>query len=209
MHWLGEPKTTNRTEFLEQAVGLAGRGAVSLLVDAAWSQPKWFAQRDVDADLATAQRQVIDLLRAQDLLLSLPEVDPKRYAYVGHDYGAMFGVLAGAVSHRAKTYVFLAPTTHFENWAVLGPAPKDRAKYRAALAPLDPVKHVAELSPASVFFQFSSWDQYVPLERAQAFFDAAKKPKLISSYDSDHALDHKTGTLDRFNWLARELKLER
>ena len=52
-------------------------GAVSL-VDAMWSQPKWFAHRDVDADAVTSQRQAIDLLRAQDLLLSLPDVDPAR-----------------------------------------------------------------------------------------------------------------------------------
>ena len=37
VHWLGEPATTNRTEFLDEAIQLASSGVVSLLVDTLWS----------------------------------------------------------------------------------------------------------------------------------------------------------------------------
>ena len=33
VHWLGEPATTNRTEFLDEATAMAGHGVVSVLVD--------------------------------------------------------------------------------------------------------------------------------------------------------------------------------
>ena len=37
VHWLGEPETTNRTQFLNEAVKLASQGVVSVLVDTMWS----------------------------------------------------------------------------------------------------------------------------------------------------------------------------
>ena len=35
--------TTNRSEFLQEATSLAPKGVVSLLVDAMWSAPEWYA----------------------------------------------------------------------------------------------------------------------------------------------------------------------
>ena len=74
VHWLGEEKS-NRTQFLDEAVELAPKGAVSLLVDAMWSTPKWFGDRIPEKDYDNSIRQVIDLRRALDLLLSQPNVD--------------------------------------------------------------------------------------------------------------------------------------
>jgi hypothetical protein len=67
VHWLGEEKS-NRTQFLDEAVELAPKGAVSLLVDAMWSEPKWFGNRVPDKDYENSIRQVIELRRALDLL---------------------------------------------------------------------------------------------------------------------------------------------
>ncbi|BCW88421.1 hypothetical protein sos41_15600 [Alphaproteobacteria bacterium SO-S41] len=39
VHWLGEPKTTNHTEFEPDAIALAGRGVTSVLIDTMWSKP--------------------------------------------------------------------------------------------------------------------------------------------------------------------------
>src|SRR5258707_606976 len=49
VHWLGEPKTTNHTEFEPDAIALARKGAVSLLVDTMWSRPDWFDTVGKDA----------------------------------------------------------------------------------------------------------------------------------------------------------------
>src|SRR5476649_1072492 len=59
VHWLGEPKTTNHTEFMPDATNLAKHGATSLLVDAMWSKEKWFSDgRSPDTDYAESVAQV-------------------------------------------------------------------------------------------------------------------------------------------------------
>ena len=51
-----------------------------------------------------------------DLLLSQPNVDAKRFAYVGHDFGGMYGVLAGSLDRRPTHYVVMAATPRFPDW---------------------------------------------------------------------------------------------
>src|SRR5688500_19439309 len=86
VHWLGEEKS-NRTQFLDEAVELAPKGVVSLLVDAMWSAPQWFGKRIPQDDYRNSIRQVVELRRALDLLLSQSSVDKTRIGFVGHDYG--------------------------------------------------------------------------------------------------------------------------
>src|SRR5687767_12274767 len=51
LHWYGPPNpTSNRTQFLPEAVDLAGSGVVSLLVDTPWSKERWFGARDSAKD---------------------------------------------------------------------------------------------------------------------------------------------------------------
>ena len=92
VHWLGEKETTNRTQFLNEAVALANQGVVSLLIDAMWAQPKWYEKRIPEEDYDNAIAQVMDLRRALDLLIAQPGVDPDRVGFVGHDFGAMYGI---------------------------------------------------------------------------------------------------------------------
>lgn len=56
---------------------------------------------------------VIDLRRALDLLLAQPGADPKRIAFVGHDYGSMHGAILAGVDRRPQSYVLLTPTGSF------------------------------------------------------------------------------------------------
>ncbi|MEO8359616.1 MAG: hypothetical protein ABI672_06270, partial [Vicinamibacteria bacterium] len=73
VHWLGEPATTNRTEFLNEATKLASQGVVSVLVDTMWStavNPDWFGKRVPEEDYANSIKQVIALRRGMDLLMS-------------------------------------------------------------------------------------------------------------------------------------------
>src|SRR3954469_21162468 len=47
LHWYEPPRpTSNRTEFLAEAVELAQSGVVSLLVDTPWTRENWFSTRD-------------------------------------------------------------------------------------------------------------------------------------------------------------------
>lgn len=208
VHWLGEPATTNRTEFLAEAVTLAERGVTSVLVDAMWAAPKWYGQRVPEEDYAQAIHQVIELRRAMDLLLTQPGVDPQRVAFVGHDFGAMYGMIAGALDRRAKAYVFMAPTPHFVDWFFFARQPQDPAAYRAQISAIDPVRYVPKLAPAHIFFQFANKDEYVSAEEAAEFFAAAGVPKQTATYEARHDLHTAVVAADRVAWLARELGLK-
>ncbi len=207
VHWLGEPKTTNRTEFLDEAVALAGRGVVSLLVDTMWSEPKWYENRVPEEDYAHSVRQVIELRRAMDLLLAQPGIDAKRVAFVGHDFGMMYGLVAEALDRRAKTCVLMTGAPHFIDWFLYAQKPKDPVSYRGQIAPLDPVNYVARLGPAPVFFQFAAKDEYVSAAQAAEFFAAAKPRKQMTVYNAGHDLHTADAAADRMAWLVRELGL--
>jgi len=208
VHWLGEPATTNRTEFLEEAVTLAGRGVVSLLVDAMWSEPKWYKNRIPEEDYARSIRQVIELRRAMDLLLAQPGIDLQRIAFVGHDFGAMYGILASAADRRAKTYVLMAGIPHLIDWFLFARQPHDLESYRQQIAPLDPVNFVSRLAPASVFFQFAKTDQYVSAAQATEFYAAAQPRKHLATYEAGHDLHTAEVAADRVAWLEREIGLK-
>src|SRR5215470_9576428 len=129
VHWLGEPKTTNRTEFLDEAAALAPRGIVSLLVDAMWSVPDWYKNRVPEQDYDNSIRQVVALRRAMDLLASRPGVDRARLGFVGHDYGGMYGMIAAGLDQRARTYVFVAVASSLNDWAFFARQPKSKTEY--------------------------------------------------------------------------------
>ncbi len=210
VHWLGEPETTNRTQFLPEAVALASRGVVSLLVEGMWANPKWWDGRKLETDLAEGINQVIELRRAMDLLLSQPNVDAARFAVVGHDFGAMYASIASALDGRAKTFVFAAPTPRMSNWYLLGRKlePAALAAYKAELRPIDPAEWIAKLAPKPVFFQFASNDRYVPARHAAEYYAAALPRKVMATYDTNHDMHLASVIEDRAAWLVRELALK-
>src|SRR6185369_13825923 len=109
-----------------------------------------------EEDKAQAAHQVKEIRRAMDLLLAQPNIDAKRVAFVGHDFGAMYGMIASALDPRAKTYVFMAATPHFIDWFLFARKPKDLEAYKADIATIDPVLYVPKLAPAPIFFQFAN-----------------------------------------------------
>ena len=205
VHWLGEPETTSRIEFLNEAIALAETGVTSVLVDAMWSAPDWYRSRVPEEDFDRSVRQVIELRRAMDLLLSLPEVDPTRVGFVGHDFGAMYGMIAGALDRRAKTYVFMAPTPHFTDWFLYAQKPKDLEAYKAQLGQIDPINFIGRLAPAPVLLQFAQTDEYVTAAAAAKFFTAAQPRKQMVTYAAGHDLRSAEIARDRVGWLMREL----
>jgi dienelactone hydrolase len=209
VHWY-EPEShdSNRTQFHDEAARMARRGAVSLLVETMWSDRDWFLKRTQADDYASSIRQVVELRQAMDLLLAQPGVDPARLAYVGHDFGAMYGVLMGQADPRPACYALMAGTPRFPDWYLYYPPLEGaaRAAFVEEMAPLDPIGHVAALAPAPLLFQFGRADPHVPIERAQAFFEAAAEPKQFRWYDAGHGLDQQA-TRDRIAWLAEQLGL--
>ena len=208
VHWYDSDATnSNRTQFLDEAVGLARAGAVSLLIDTMWSDTKWFGQRNPAEDFPNSVAQVKELRRALDVLAARPEVDPKRLAYVGHDFGAMYGSLLGS-DKRASAYVLIAGTKSFSDWYLFGRKLQGEARDAVVreLAPLDPSVHAAELAPSPVLFQFGTQDPYVPAAAADAFFAGARDPKEMRRYDCGHEMNA-AASADRVAWLKAKLGL--
>jgi predicted esterase len=209
VHWY-EPEAhdSNRTQFQREATEMSRRGAVSLLVETMWSDRDWFLKRTQADDYANSIRQVVELRQALDLLLAEPGTGDRPLAYVGHDFGAMYGVLMGRVDRRPTCYALMAGTPRFPDWYLYYPklAGAEREQFIASMAALDPIAHVGALAPAPLLFQFGRSDPHVPTERAQAFFDAAQEPKQLAWYDCGHALDE-AAAQDRIGWLARQLGL--
>jgi len=207
VHWLGEPKTSNRTQYLDEAVALAAQGVESLLVDAMWSDPDWYAKRDPEQDFDASIRQTIALRRAMDLLASRPGVDAKRLGYVGHDFGGMYGMLAAGVDRRARTYVFLAVAPSLLEWAFFASQPKSKIDYIRKNAPLELSEFVHRIDNASVLFQFAKNDAYVSRASTGVLLNAANAPKERKFYEADHAMNKPEIAQDRDAWLLKELNL--
>lgn len=209
VHWY-EPESisSHRTQFEEEAKELARLGAVCLSIETLWSDRDFFLKRTQKEDMQNSMEEVVNIRRAMDVLLAQPNVDTRRFAYVGHDFGGMYGVLAGSLDQRPTHYVVMASTPRFPDWYLYLPKLEGEARemFIRQMAAIDPITHVPHLSPASVLFQFATDDFHVPKERAEEFFAAAQEPREIKWYDAQHGLNE-TATEDRKAWLKQSLGL--
>lgn len=207
VHWY-EPEdiTSHRTQFLQEAQTMAERGVAALLIETMWSDRDFFLKRTQADDYRNSIQQVVELRQAIDLLFDQVNADRSRFAYVGHDFGAMYGTLMGAIDPRPTCYVLMAGTPRFPDWYLYYPRLEgdERAAFVQQMAPLDPIANIAQLAPAPVFLQFATNDPHVPVERAEAFFAAAAAPKQIGWYEAGHGLND-TATAERIAWLTQQL----
>ena len=187
---------------------MAKRGAACMLIETMWSDPDFFLKRTQDDDSQNSIQQVVDIRRAIDFLLEQPDIDPKRLAYVGHDFGGMYGVLTGRLDKRPGHYVIMAATPRFSDWYLYTPKLEGEVQetFIQQMAEIDPITHVRNLSPAPILFQFATDDFHVPRERAEEFFAAAKEPKEMRWYEAGHGLNEKAAQ-ERMRWLTQTLSL--
>ncbi len=209
VHWLGNPVTTNHTEFEADALSLATHGISSFLIDAMWAQPGWFKQmgRDAGTDYQRTVTQVVALRCALDVLMLQRDVDASRIAYVGHDFGAMLGAILAGVDQRPKWYVMMAGTSSLPEWYLLGNHLSNTTDYIQTMAPLDILTYLRKSKARGILFQFSESDPYIPLSNALAFAMASRPPRTISFYDSTHSMINPEATADRLAWLLSRLQL--
>jgi cephalosporin-C deacetylase-like acetyl esterase len=210
LHWYEPPRpTSNRTEFLAEAIDMAQSGVVSLLIDTPWTAEEWFPKRNAVRDFEFTQEMPAQIRRALDVLLAQPNVDPSRVALVGHDFGAMWGALAAAQDPRVTHFVYMAGARSFTDWYLFAPKKEGAEKdaFVAKLAPLDPIAHLAKISPRPVLLQFGTKDRFVANEAAQAQADAVKGPKTLKTYDFEHELTYQA-RVDRVAWLKEQFKLQ-
>ena len=206
VHWLGNPKTTNLSEFQRDALTVAQRGSVALAIDAMWSQKDWYEKgRAPETDLANSVKQVIDLRRSIDVLLAQPGIEAHRIAYVGHDFGAMYGAVLAGVDARVRWYVLMAGNPSFEKWYTYSAKPKDPAGFTAQMASIDPGAFLATSKAEAFLFQFADSDPYVSSGEALAFASAAPLPRGVFWYRAKHSLNVPEAFSDRIAWLDARL----
>jgi dienelactone hydrolase len=202
LHWFDEAPNANRTQFLHEAEGLADRGVVSLLPQLMfpWSSPPDSARADVEQ----IEAEGLALIAAIDHLQTREDVDPERIAIIGHDFGAMHGVLLAAKIDPACV-VMIAPTPRWADWFLrFWPIQGDRFDYMRSLDPFDPINAVQQLS-CPVLFQFGRHDFYIAAMAGTELFSAANEPKLMIPYEADHSMEIPEAKTDRLAFLAEHL----
>jgi len=210
----------NRTEFLSEALLYAKSGVVSLMIDAPYRRPEWVAgpsfieNPQKDFDLYT--QLVIDARRGLDVLLSRPDVDPKRVAYIGHSLGATWGGALAGIDKRVRAVVLMGGLPNITDFSGDDQyskevrqqyKPEQIAKYVQMIGPIDPEKFVGNAAPTHLFFQFARWDRFISEAEAKRYETAASQPKLSKLYNTSHEFNDLQSWCDRIEWIGKELQL--
>jgi len=210
----------NRTEFLAEAVMLARAGAESLLIDAPYNRPgapsgDSFTHPETERDGYI--QLVVDARRGVDLLLSRPEVDGKRIAYIGHSLGATWGGALAAADKRIKAFVLMGGLPTITDFSgndyiarfVHGAYNQEQiARYVKVISPINPENFVGHSGPATLFFQFAAHDRFITPKFAKEYFEAAGQPKEEKLYFCSHEFNDPAALMDRDQFLQRQLGLK-
>ena len=205
LHWLGEING-DRSEYLSEAVTLAGKGVVSVLPQGFFP---WVPNPDgTTGDVTLVVNQVAAMRAALDRLVSERSVDQSRIALVGHDYGAMYGALLADSDTRVSTMVLQAPDALMGNWFAqfwLQLEGAERDAYLALFDDLNPVDHTARLGD-HVLFQWAGRDVFIGQDVRDAY--AASSPDAqVDFYErSDHEF-RDDARVDRLAFLESQLGL--
>ena len=206
-HWF-DPKAPDgdRTQFLDEAVDLAGDGVVSLLPQGRFP---WASDPSgAEADVAAIEAEVARCRAGIDLIAGHPVVQRGRLAVVGHDFGGMIATLAAAGDERLRALAVIAATPRWGDWFLpFWDIPDDRIEYLRALRPLDPIERIADVA-APVLFQFAGDDFYIAAMTALEFRSAAPAGAESATYEgADHAMRTPEARRDRRAFLGRHLGL--
>lgn len=216
------PGQGDRKTFVDEAVALAKeRGFVSLTISAPPLRPENRGKRGGNPWNPEVSRReqiqtIVDLRRGFDLLVSRPEVDPRRLAYVGHSLGATVGGTLAGVEKRPVAFVLMAGypslthavTSNGDQGSIAFQeltTPEQRDAYVKAMETLDALYYVAYASPAKLLFQFAKRDEYITPWDAAVYVRSAREPKEVLWYDTDHFFNE-AARRDRDEWLAKALQ---
>jgi dienelactone hydrolase len=181
----------SRSDLLQIAGWLAGRGAVTMTIDSAYTrqgnQPLQPGIPGFKADRQLAVQTVADLRRAVDVLQHDPQVDKNKIGFLGFSAGAKSGAVLVGVEPRIKAAVLVsggAPSLD----ATVDKAPENlRNALRPILSATDPTRFIG-LSKAALLLQAGKEDTYVPQEDLKALAKAAGSRSEFKEYEGGHDL---------------------
>jgi pimeloyl-ACP methyl ester carboxylesterase len=205
LHWLGEHRS-DRTQFLTEARDLAALGVRSVLPAGRlpWLPDPVNAETDV-TNIELEQRR---LDTALDVLVAGLSAGAS-VALVGHDFGAMHGLLLAARRPVFAAVVVIAATPRWGDWFLrFWKVEGDRFDYLRRLAPHDPIEAARRLR-APTLWQFSSRDYFIApmsaVELAKAV-PADGEPR-IEWYSADHAMRSSKARAARKRFLMTTFEL--
>jgi dienelactone hydrolase len=206
-HWFDtEAPDGDRTQYVDEAVELARRGATSLLPQGRfpWASPPTGAA----ADVAAIEAEVARLHVGIDVVRALPGVDAGRLAVVGHDFGGMLAAVAAPDIPDLDGLVLVAATPRWADWfLVFWPIPDDRLDYLRALRPVDPIERIGSVGATPVLFQFGRADFFIAPMTGLEFRSAAPHGAELTAYDDEHGMRRPEVRADREVFLRRVLRL--
>jgi len=215
MHW-GQG---DRTEFLSEAVLLAKRGAVSLMIDAPYHRPdieSYSFVAEPEAEREGYIQLVGDLRRGLDLLAARKDVDARRIAYVGHSLGATWGGALAGVEPRFAGYVLMGGLPRLtdilgdDSYAKLLQQSFTREqleRYIGVLSPINPELLVGRAPKGSILFQFARHDRFISDASARDYLKAAGDSHEVRWYFTSHEFNDPDSPRDRTEFLTRKLLL--
>ncbi len=204
---------SDRTEISEYATTFARLETVVITIDAPFARPENAGREPLvltEQDREEQIQLIVDLRRAIDVLVSRPEVDPERMAYVGASYGGAMGGLLAGVETRLQAYVLqvgdgglvthqTGPEDHNSPFYTDLSA-NSRQTWLEAMWPIEPIHYVGHASPAALLFQNGTMDELVPPADALRYQEAGSEPKTMLWYEAGHGISSAAAD-DTVAWL--------
>ena len=207
LHWLGEHRS-DRTQFLSEARADAELGVRSVLPA---GRLPWVPDPvDAETDIANLELEQLRLTAALDRLTDgLPKGAP--LGLVGHDFGAMHGLVLASRKPRFRAAVLIAATPRWADWFLrFWKVEGDRFEYLRRLSSYDPITAARDLRAATLW-QFSDRDFFIApmsaIELARAAPLAPEGEPRIEWYSADHAMRSAKARAARARFLGAELGL--
>ncbi len=200
------PAQSDRTAFLEAALWMAARGAVTMTItapsigDAANDLPPLEALERFEQQ---AVRDVVAARRALDVLAGRADVDDGRLAIVGWSAGGRAAALLAGADPRVRAAVLLAPGAAPVSEFVAAAPAELRAAVEETMSRIDPFAAIGQ-SEADLLVQAGRRDSVVPERAIERLVGAAPEGVELRWYDADHALDA-LAYAEHLDWLSQKL----
>ncbi len=199
----------DRSELLGAAVTLARRGAVALTItepSSAHPPPAPTSNSQLLSESrTTTQRDVIAVLRAEDVLASLPTVDSGRLGYLGWSAGAKTGAFVAASDPRVRALALLSAGADKLSAFIAAAPVAIRPQVRRVLGSVDPLRYVARARPGTLLLEDGRQDAVVPHEALENMIEAAPHGTIVRWYPAGHALTA-AAYRNAFAWLLAKLR---
>ena len=184
LHWLGDHRS-DRTQFLSEARSSAQAGVRCVLPS---GRLPWEPDPvDAATDIANLELEQLRLGAAVDRLTAgLSKGTP--LALVGHDFGAMHGLVLAARRPVFKAAVLIGATPRWGDWFLrFWKVEGDRFDYLRRLAPYDPLTVAPQLRTKALW-QFSDRDYFIAPMSAIELARASGPDPAVEWYQADHAM---------------------